>query len=111
MMPHGICLFWNPPLIIAHVAADGCIALAYFTIPYFLFIAKDWISGFLGRSVLFMFSAFIVACGMTHVMDIVVLWQPWYWLQACVKNATAILSVATACHVLPLARILQSERP
>jgi hypothetical protein len=33
LAPHGLCLLWRPELIWLHVASDGLIALAYFSIP------------------------------------------------------------------------------
>ena len=41
------------------------------------------------------FGAFIVACGFTHFMEIVVLWKPVYWLSGAVKVVTAAASVGT----------------
>src|SRR5581483_999652 len=42
------------------------------------------------------FGAFIVACGFTHFMEVIVLWLPYYWLAGTVKAVTAIASVGTA---------------
>jgi signal transduction histidine kinase len=42
------------------------------------------------------FGLFIVACGFTHFMEIVVLWKPLYWLAGDVKLVTAFASVVTA---------------
>jgi diguanylate cyclase (GGDEF)-like protein/PAS domain S-box-containing protein len=48
------------------------------------------------------FGLFIVACGFTHAMDILVLWKPLYWLSGDVKLVTATASITTAA-LLPLA--------
>jgi signal transduction histidine kinase len=42
------------------------------------------------------FGLFIVACGFTHLMEIVVLWVPMYWLSGDLKLLTAVASVVTA---------------
>ena len=42
------------------------------------------------------FGLFIVACGFTHLMEVVVLWKPFYWLAGDVKLVTAGASVVTA---------------
>jgi hypothetical protein len=42
------------------------------------------------------FGLFIVACGFTHFMEVVVLWKPLYWLAGDVKLVTALASVVTA---------------
>jgi PAS domain S-box-containing protein len=49
-----------------------------------------------------LFALFILACGATHFMSIVTLWQPAYGLQGAVKAATAAVSVATAVALWPL---------
>jgi PAS domain S-box-containing protein len=42
------------------------------------------------------FGSFIVACGGTHFMEVVTVWDPVYVLSASLKVATALVSVATA---------------
>jgi hypothetical protein len=41
------------------------------------------------------FGVFIAACGMTHVMEIITLWKPYYWISGIVKAITALASVPT----------------
>jgi serine phosphatase RsbU (regulator of sigma subunit)/anti-sigma regulatory factor (Ser/Thr protein kinase) len=63
-------------------------------------------------SAFWMFSLFIVSCGLTHVMAIVVIWDPLYWLEGGVKSVTAIASVATAIMLVPiLPRALSLRSP
>jgi PAS domain S-box-containing protein len=52
--------------------------------------------------VFWLFVAFIVACGTTHLVGLVTLWQPVYALQGLIKTATAGLSVTTAFLLWPL---------
>ena len=95
-LPHGYCMRWEPGLVGTHVVADALIALAYFCISglLFLFIKKrldvqfNWIFA--------AFGLFILACGISHVMDIVTLWVPLYRLAAFCKVVTATVSVGTA---------------
>jgi len=49
-----------------------------------------------------MFGTFIVACGTTHVMDVLTLWHPTYWLSGLIKAITAFVSVTTAIKLFPL---------
>ncbi len=49
-----------------------------------------------------MFGAFIVACGTTHLMEIITIYIPIYWVSGSLKAITAILSVATAITLVPL---------
>ena len=102
LAPHGYCLLWDPALIWTHVISDALIGLSYFSIP--IVIAR-----FLTRRrdvefswVVWMFAAFIMACGTTHFMSILVLWVPAYGLEGILKLATAIVSVITAVALWPL---------
>ena len=110
-MPHGHCYFWDPRVVYLHVISDGLTALAYFTIPFTLIylvnkrrdLSFDWI--------FLCFAIFIVACGMTHVMEIVSVWRPYYWLSGAFKAITALASVPTAIllwRLMPQALALPS---
>ncbi|HEY9653029.1 MAG TPA: PAS domain S-box protein, partial [Coleofasciculaceae cyanobacterium] len=48
------------------------------------------------------FSAFIIACGTTHIMEIWTLWHPDYWLSGAIKAFTAIVSLYTAGELVTL---------
>jgi PAS domain S-box-containing protein len=101
-MPHGHCYLWNPGLIRLHLISDFLIAVAYFTIPFTLvqFVRRRRDLPFNWMFVCF--GVFIVACGMTHVMEIVTLWKPYYWLAGVVKAITALASVPTAILLVRL---------
>ncbi|MDO9103781.1 MAG: EAL domain-containing protein [Methylovulum sp.] len=110
-MPHGFCIQWTPGLLWTYVISDALIALAYYSIPfalaYFVWHRKD----LQFRWVFLMFSVFILACGTTHLFSIVLLWHPFYGLDALLKAITAVLSIITAVYlvwVLPLALRLPS---
>lgn len=100
--PHGACYLWTPGLIAVHAAADGLIALAYFSIPVALvyFVRKRPDVPFGG--IFWMFGLFIIACGTTHLLSIFEIWHGAYWLSATVKVVTAIASVATAVMLAPV---------
>ncbi|MFN6469275.1 MAG: EAL domain-containing protein [Nostoc sp. SerVER01] len=49
-----------------------------------------------------LFATFIVTCGTTHLMDIWTLWYPTYWLSGLIKAITALVSLYTACELIPL---------
>ena len=95
-LPHGYCLSWSPPLVLTYVVSDILIFLAYFSMPlaigHFARRRKD----FPYRWLLWLFAAFIMACGATHLMGAIVLWQPMYGLDALLKALTAVISVVTA---------------
>ena len=96
LSPHGYCLLWEPGLIWLYAVSDAIIALAYFSIPLTLVIVGKRRSDLIFRPLLWLFAAFILLCGMTHLFDLFTLWAPLYGLQGLVKAATAIASVATA---------------
>jgi hypothetical protein len=83
--PHGYCYQWNSGLLWLNVLSDALIALAYFTIPFTLlwFIRKRRDLPFTWMFALF--GVFIVACGMTHVMEVWNLWHAQYWLAGVIK--------------------------
>ena len=109
--PHGYCYLWQSDLVASHVISDALIALSYLTIS----VTLVYLVRRARREIPFrwMFLAFgmFVACGMTHVMEIVTLWQPFFWLSADVKIVTALASVSTAIALPPLVpRILAMVR-
>ncbi|MGC4099534.1 MAG: PAS domain S-box protein [Nitrospira sp.] len=101
-LPHGQCLLWESGLLWLHAIADSVIVLAYYSIPFILayFVKKrsDLSFGW----ILHLFSAFIFACGTTHLMSIWTLWQPAYFVEGLTKVATAGLSILTAILLVKL---------
>jgi len=95
-MPHGFCMRWDFWLLFTHILSDGLIALAYFLISaalvYFVRKRQGMSFGFL----FWLFSLFIFSCGVTHALEIWLLWTPNYWLAGWAKLVTAIISMATA---------------
>ena len=100
LIPHGFCINWTPSLLWSYVVSDALIVLAYYSIPfalaYFVLQRKD----LKFRWIYLMFGAFIFACGTTHLMAIVLLWQPLYWVDVALKAATAVVSVITASSLI-----------
>ncbi len=95
-MPHGMCYLWRPDILALHVGADSLITLAYFSIPFTLlhFVRRRTDLQF--NWIFVCFAVFIVACGATHFMEIVTIWEPLYWISGVVKAITALASVPTA---------------
>ena len=101
-LPHGYCLSWSPPLVGVYIVSDVLIFLAYFSMPLALGYFARRRPDFPYKWLLWMFVAFILACGTTHLMGTIILWQPLYWLDAILKAITALISVATAAVLWPM---------
>jgi PAS domain-containing protein len=101
-MPHGYCYMWNPRILWLHVISDGLIAVAYYCIPIILiyFIRKN--RSLPLNKIFWMFGAFILACGTTHVMEIWNIWHATYFVAGLIKALTAAVSVLTAAMLIPL---------
>ncbi|KPQ39995.1 MAG: Histidine kinase-, DNA gyrase B-, and HSP90-like ATPase [Phormidium sp. OSCR] len=101
-MPHGHCYLWQTPLVGLHVVSDALIALAYFSIPILLiyFVAQRRDIPFL--RVFYLFGAFIVLCGLGHLLEIWTLWYPAYWLSGVEQALTAVVSCYTAVSLVTL---------
>ncbi len=111
-MPHVFCLRL-PEVIWLYVVANAAIALAYFCIPptliYFIRKRRD-----IAFSWMFsLFGLFILACGTTHVLDIVTLWHPVYRFDDLVLVITAVSSIGTALllvRIMPQALLLPNPQ-
>ena len=104
--PHGLCLLWRSDVFWAHVISDAVTALAYFTIPAALVVFSLRRPDLVHRGVLYLFVAFIVACGITHLFGLWTLWVPDYGIQAIAKALTASVSVAAAVALWKLMPVL-----
>lgn len=96
-LPHVYCYLYDKQLIALHMSSDAAIWLSYVAIALTLAYMVRRARREIPFSWLFLaFGTFIIACGFTHFMEIVVLWKPLYWLAADVKLVTALASVVTA---------------
>ena len=100
-LPHLYCYLGNTRLIWLHVTSDLLIGLSYVaissTLAYLVWRERQSIP----FSWMFIaFGAFIIACGFTHFMEVLVIWKPVYWLSGRVKLVTALASLTPAI-VLP----------
>jgi signal transduction histidine kinase len=57
-------------------------------------IARDWAYFLIG------FALFIIACGSTHLLEVVTTWIPVFWIDAWVNIVTAILSAYVAIMLI-----------
>lgn len=99
LMPHAVCWNRDPQLIWTMVITNGITFLSYFSICLTLFyltrktrgaVKRDWAFFLVG------FALFIVACGSTHLMEVVTTWIPLFWVDAWANIITAVLSAYVA---------------
>jgi signal transduction histidine kinase len=103
LMPHAVCWAAAPRLIWTMVISNSITFLSYVTICLTLLvlvrrtrvvIARDWAYFLVG------FALFIVACGSTHLMDVVTTWIPAFWVDAAANVVTAALSAYVAIQLI-----------
>ncbi|WP_191090189.1 sensor histidine kinase [Histidinibacterium aquaticum] len=101
-MPHGYCLFWQPWLVILFVGSDFLIFASYSAIPIALWSFLRQRQDIRYRGLVALFSAFILLCGITHLVSMLTLWVPMYPLHGVTKLITGIVSAATAVMLFRL---------
>ena len=101
-VPHGHCYLWKPGLVSLHFSSDILIALAYYSIPITLVYFVRQRQDLPYPEVFWLFSAFIVACGTTHLLAVWTIWHSDYWLSGTVKAITAVISLYTAAVLVPV---------
>ncbi|GAB2989549.1 PAS domain-containing sensor histidine kinase [Psychrosphaera aestuarii] len=98
-MPHGHCYMWQPHILWTNVVADLLIALAYFSIPIALLIFAHKRPDIGYKKVVWLFSSFILFCGITHLFGIITIWQGIYGWHGVMKSFTAVVSISTAIYL------------
>jgi signal transduction histidine kinase/CheY-like chemotaxis protein len=102
-LPHLTCYLRNPALVRMHWISDLAIGVSYVIISGLLTLLVHRARRDIPFSWVFLaFGMFIIACGATHLMEVVTIWKPLYWLSGAVKIVTAIASAATALILPPL---------
>lgn len=101
--PRWRCGEWSAGIGWLHIVSDLVIWMSYVAIPIALvyFARRQDQAPF--RRLFWLFSAFILFCGATHLMEAVIFWWPAYGLAGVLKFMTAVVSVAT---VVALVKIL-----
>ena len=94
------------------IISDLAIWAAYLAIPaiivYFLRQKQDLPF----PRILWLFVAFIFACGTTHLVDALIFWWPAYRFQGILKAGTGIVSWATVISLVPLVpKLLRFKGP
>ena len=100
--PRWRCGNWSSELGWLHILSDLGVWTAYLAIPcvlgYFVLRRKD--TPF--RTMFWLFSASILLCGMSHLMEAIVFWHPFYRLAGVIKLLTALVSWGTVVALVPV---------
>jgi PAS domain S-box-containing protein len=85
-----------------HILADLGVWSAYVAIPCVLafFVLRRRDIPF--RKIFWLFGAFILACGTTHLMEALLFWWPAYRLAGVIKLLTALVSWGTVIALVPV---------
>ncbi|MBB5056021.1 signal transduction histidine kinase [Granulicella aggregans] len=103
LMPHAVCWAAAPRLIWTMVVTNAITFLSYLSICLTLLflvrrtgkvIARDWAYFLVG------FALFIVACGSTHLLEVITTWTPIFWVDAWTNVLTAVLSAYVAIMLI-----------
>jgi signal transduction histidine kinase len=95
LMPHAVCWSADPALIWTMVFTNLVTFFSYLTIALTLLylvrrtgrlIVRDWAYFVVG------FALFILACGSTHLLEVITTWTPIFWVDAWTNIVTALLS-------------------
>ncbi|MCM4154934.1 hypothetical protein [Gramella sp. AN32] len=108
--PRWVCGKWSDFHGWLYIGSDVTIWLAYFIIPVVIlwFVQQRPKIPFL--PVFWLFAAFILLCGATHIIDAIIFWWPAYRLSALIKFFTAIVSLATVFALIrDLPKLLDSK--
>ncbi len=88
-----------------YIISDLMIWAAYFAIPVLLFRMLTKRSDLPFSKIFWLFIAFILLCGSTHLMDAVIFWWPAYRVSALIRFITGVVSIFTVYalyKILPL---------
>jgi signal transduction histidine kinase len=108
-MPHAVCWAASPKLVWTMVVTNFITFLSYLVICCTLLylaqrtkrvIARDWAYFTVG------FALFIVACGSTHLLEVITTWDPIFWVDAWTNIITALLSGYVAVQLIRRASVI-----
>ena len=101
-IPHGHCYLWKPGLVWLHLTSDVVTALAYYSVAFAIIYFTNQRKDLPAHTVVLLVGFFFIfaLCGTTHLMEIVTLWHPFYWLSGLIKAVTGAWSFYTFTFLL-----------
>src|SRR6516164_4730165 len=95
-IPHGMCLSWQPEVVGLMAVSETIIGASYLMVAVALGVFARRRSDFPYPGIITLISMVFALCGLSHILDVVVLWLPWYGIQALFNAGVAILAVPAA---------------
>lgn len=107
---HGFPARWNcgsvwrdePEVGWLHIISDSAIFGAYLAIPILLVFFLCRRRDFPFPKLVILFALFIVSCGIVHLTEAIIFWEPIYRFSGLLKLITAIISWGTVLALVPV---------
>ncbi|MEG4628646.1 ATP-binding protein [Microcoleus sp. AR_TQ3_B6] len=101
-IPHGHCYLWKPGLVWLHLTSDALTTLAYYLVAVAIVYFTNQRKDLPAQTVVLLVGFFFIfaLCGTTHLMEVVTLWHPIYWVSGLIKAVTGAWSFYTFTFLL-----------
>ncbi len=99
-VPQGDHYQWRADILWLNVVSDAFIAAAYLIISAGLYLVLRRKPDTPYRTLIILFSLFILACGVTHLVSIWTVWHGHYGFWGIAKATTAAISIVTAIALI-----------
>lgn len=100
--PRWYCGQWTDFHGWLYIASDLAIWAAYFAIPVFIFFFLQKKKDIPLPKIFWLFMAFILLCGTTHLIDASMFWWPGYRINALFRFITAVVSWVTVFSLVSI---------
>ncbi|MES2629881.1 MAG: ATP-binding protein [Bacteroidota bacterium] len=98
--PRWYCGQWTDFHGWLYIVSDVAIWAAYFAIPVFIFSFLKKKKNIPLPTIFWLFMAFILLCGLTHIVDAAMFWFPYYRVNALFRFVTGIVSWVTVISLV-----------
>lgn len=108
--PRWHCGTWTDFHGWLYILSDLAIFTAYFAIPLLLFRIISKRKDIPFPKIIWLFIAFILLCGTTHLLDAIIFWWPAYRLSALVRFFTGVISIFTVFALYKITPVIYKLR-
>lgn len=108
---HGYGYLWRPWLISLHIVSDSLIAGACFAIAIWIVILIRTRAP-LPMMVTYVYWSltFLICFGFVHVVEIITIWEPWFYFSGYLKALTAfVLLGSVRSLIIAVSRLTSSD--